>query len=125
MPAMSLAIPSTTPRRGRCWIRFPVAISQGEARPPCQGELVLCSADLDAAEAADVEAVAEGCLRKAGRDDAAGHHDVAFLQSLALHPQMIGEPCERLERMAESVRALAPPDFDTILIGHAYDVIER
>ena len=27
--------------------------------------------------------------------------------------------------MAESIRALAPPDFDTILICHAYSCIER
>src|SRR5256714_6857989 len=93
--------------------------------PPPVSPFQLCSADLDGAETAHVEPIAERRFGKAGRDDAAGHHDVALPHSLALRCQMVGEPRERLEGMAEGVRAPAPPDFDTILIDHAYDSIEH
>src|SRR5262245_24506365 len=68
----------------------------------------------DLAEAGEGVAIARRTGRELRRHDAAGHYDVAGLQLRARLRQVVGEPGQRIEGMAERVAAVAAVELDVV-----------
>ena len=77
-----------------------------------------------AAEAGQIHHHAVAGLEPQRLDEAPGQHDLARAQALAVGGEMIGEPGQRVVRMAEHVGAGAAADFSAVDDGAA-DHVEQ
>ena len=69
---------------------------------------------LDVTELLQIEAHAVAGLHEFAGDDAPGYHYIAAQQRAANRSEMLGEPGERVERMAHAIRPAAFSDLDSI-----------
>src|ERR1700693_1664671 len=69
---------------------------------------------LDKADLLEVETIACVFGRKYRFHDASGHHDLTGFQPFAARSQLRGEPCDRIEGMAEDVAAVSFTDRNTV-----------